>query len=275
MAQVLGVSESGYHKWVRRQLCVPSRRAIEDEQLLMDINNIYRSSKGSFGSRKIVKIINARKLKPINHKRIERIMHENYLFSKSSKKYHCTTDSKHKEVIADNLIDRNFDAASPNEKMVSDTTVISTKEGDLYVAGIIDLYARMPVGLAMSRHNDKELVIAALNDMLIRGCGSPGCIMHSDRGSTYASRDYRIQLSRHELLCSMSRKGDCWDNAPMECFWGKLKSEWLQANYQTIEAAARDVYEYVWHFYSRLRPHESLGYQTPLEYYCKVKNVSY
>ncbi len=151
--------------------------------------------------------------------------------------------------------------------MVSDTTVVLTAQGPLYVAGILDLYGRIPVGMAMSTKNDRHLVMNALDDMLIRGCGREGCIIHSDRGSTYASKEYRELLEKHGLTCSMSRKGDCWDNAPMESFWGKMKSEWLKKKYKRMEDAARDIYEYVWHFYPCERPHETYGYLTPLEVY--------
>ena len=139
--------------------------------------------------------------------------------------------------------------------MVSDTTVVETGEGDLYAAAILDLYGRMPVGLAMGRRNNRFLVMDAFKDMLFRGCVFPGCILHSDRGSTYASYDYRRLIDRYGYLCSMSRKGDCWDNAPMECFWGKMKEEWLKEKYDTIAEAKHDIYEYFWSFYPNERPH--------------------
>ena len=155
---------------------------------------------------------------------------------------------------------------------VSDTTVITTGQGKLYVAGILDLYGDMPVGIAMSTRNDKKLVMNEFDDMIMRGCGKPGCIIHSDRGSTYCATEYRQLISRYDFLCSMSRKGDCWDNAPMESFWGKMKSEWLSDKYDTIQQAKRDVYEYVWHFYPKERPHETFGYLTPDEFYRQGKN---
>lgn len=270
MAKVLEVSESGYYKWIAALNAPISDKELEDIELAEEIHKIFVESHGSFGSRKITQRLNEKRSKTVNHKRVERLMSEYGLFSKTHKKYICTTDSKHSNAIADNLLARNFDATKPNEKMVSDTTVVSTKQGNLYVAGILDLYGRLPVGLAMSKRNDKELVIEALKDMLARGCGSPGCIMHSDRGSTYSSEDYRKLLSKHDLLCSMSKKGDCWDNAPMESFWGKMKSEWLKKTYATMDEAKRDIYEYVWNFYPRKRPHASNGYMTPIQYYEQV-----
>ena len=267
MAKVLEVSESGYYKWQEKYTSGPSKREQEDLELAEEIYVIFSRSKGSFGSRKVTRVLNRNREKPVNHKRVERLMREYCLFSKTKKMFMCTTDSNHKETIADNLIGRDFEAEGPNEKMVSDTTVVVTKQGKLYAAGILDLYGRMPVGLALSRNNDHRLVIDALEDMIVRGYGKPGCFMHSDRGSTYASVEYRKALSKKELLCSMSGKGDCWDNAPMESFWGKMKSEWLKDKYDTIEEAARDIYEYVWHFYPIERPHATNNYLTPVEYY--------
>lgn len=272
MAKVLGVSESGYFKWCKRNNAPLTEKEQEDIKITEEIFAIYRSSRGSYGSRKITAILNKTHETPINHKRVERIMQECCLFSRTCKKYICTTDSDHDEMIADNLINRDFTAAEPDTKMLSDTTVITTRQGKLYVAGILDLYGDMPVGIAMSTHNDKKLVMDAFDDMIMRGCGKPGCIIHSDRGSTYCAKEYRQLISKHDFLCSMSRKGDCWDNAPMESFWGKMKSEWLVDKYATIQQAKRDVYEYVWHFYPKERPHETFGYLTPDEVYRKGKN---
>ena len=270
MAKFLGVSESGYHKWIASLSRPLSAKEDEDIEITEEIHRIFTESKGSFGSRKITRILNENRQKPVNHKRVERLMTEHCLFSRTHKKYICTTDSNHANPVADNLLKRDFTVSKPNTKMVSDTTVVKTKQGNLYVAGIMDLYGRVPVGLAMSKYNDRHLVISALEDMIARGCGRPGCILHSDRGSTYASEDYRKLINVHGFICSMSRKGDCWDNAPMESFWGKMKAEWLEEKYDTIEAAKRDVYEYVWHFYPRKRPHASNGYMTPMQYYEQV-----
>ena len=267
MAKVLEVSGSGYYKWYTRQHQEASPKEIEDAALTAEILRIFRESRGSFGYRKITAILNKGRKEPVNHKRVARIMREYGLRSRTVKTYACTTDSDHDYPIAENLIQRDFTAAGKNEKMVSDTTVISTGEGNLYVAGILDLYGRMPVGFAMSIHNDRFLVMEALEDMLIRGCGKQGCILHSDRGSTYASDDYRKLLEENQLVCSMSRKGNCWDNAPMECFWGKMKSEWMDREYETIAEAAADVYEYCWSFYPHQRIHASLNYMTPVTYY--------
>lgn len=266
MAKVLQVSQSGYYKWVRRMEAPLTEKEREDQILKEKIFELFRQSRGSYGSRKITALINKDSEKPINHKRIERIMRENDLFSKTRKKFVCLTDSNHSYPVAKNLLDRNFSADRPNQKMVSDTTEISTKEGKLYVAGILDLYGRIPVGLAIGTHNDRYLIIHALEDALAKGCRGEGCLLHSDRGSTYCCDEYQAMLQRYGFVCSMSRKGNCWDNAPMESFWGKMKTEWLKSSYQTKAEAIRDIYEYVWNFYIYQRPHEAIHFLTPHQY---------
>ena len=266
MAKALRVSQSGYYKWVRKQEAPPTEKELEDQLLKKMIFELFRESRGSYGSRKITAEINKRWGSAVNHKRVERIMRENDLFSKTRKGYTCLTDSDHDYPVAENILDRDFTASEPNQKMVSDTTEISTGEGKLYVAGILDLYGRMPAGLAIGTRNDRYLVIRALEDALARGCGAPGCLLHSDRGSTYCSEEYQELLKKNGFVCSMSRKGNCWDNAPMESFWGKMKTEWLKPKYRTRQEAIQDIYEYVWNFYVYQRPHESINYLTPHQY---------
>lgn len=269
MAKVLKVSESGYYKWKTTHSGITSKE-LDDIKLLEEIKEIYYKSKRVFGIRKVTKRLNRQRSKEgkerVNHKRVERIMREYDLHSKNSRKYRVTTDSNHNMPVHENLLARDFNADSPDEKFVSDTTVVSTNEGDLYAAAILDLYGRMPVGLSLSKHNDRFLVLEALKEMLIMGHGKKGSILHSDQGSTYCSEAYQQAIERAEMICSMSRKGNCWDNAPMESFWGKMKSEWLLDKYDTIEEAAKDIQEYVWKFYPYERPHASLDYLTPVEY---------
>ena len=267
MARVLCVSESGYYKWLRRRNAPLTVREQEEFDLTEEIYSIFKASHYSYGSRKITAILNQRHTEPINHKRVERIMQKYCWHSKVRRKYIVTTDSDHDFPIAPNLLKRDFSTDRPGQKMVSDTTAIPTGEGTLYVAGILDLYGRRPVGIALSMHNDRFLVLDALEDMIIRGFKHTGAILHSDRGSTYCSREYRQAIEDAGMICSMSRKGDCWDNAPMECFWGKMKSEWMDRDYETIAEAAADVYEYCWSFYSKQRIHASLNYTTPERYY--------
>ena len=267
MARILSVSESGYYKWLRKRNSPLTVREQEELDLTEEIYSIFKASHYSYGSRKITAILNQRHTEPINHKRVERIMQKYCWHSKVRKSYIVTTDSDHDLPIAPNLLKRDFSAERPGQKMVSDTTAISTGEGTLYVAGILDLYGRIPVGIALSMHNDRFLVLDALEDMVIRGFKHTGAILHSDRGSTYCSGEYRQAIEDAGMICSMSRKGDCWDNAPMECFWGKMKAEWMDCDYETIAEAAADVYEYCWSFYSKQRIHASLNYTTPERYY--------
>jgi putative transposase len=267
MARILSVSESGYYKWLRRRNAPLTVREQEELNLTEEIYSIFKASHYSYGSRKITAILNQRHTEPINHKRVERIMQKYCWHSKVRRKYIVTTDSDHDFPIAPNLLKRDFSTDGPGQKMVSDTTAIPTGEGTLYVAGILDLYGRRPVGIALSMHNDRFLVLDALEDMILRGFKHTGAILHSDRGSTYCSREYRQAIEDAGMICSMSRKGDCWDNAPMECFWGKMKSEWMDRDYETIAEAAADVYEYCWSFYSKQRIHASLNYTTPERYY--------
>ena len=239
MAKVLKVSQSGYYKWVRKLAAPITEKELDDIALTEKIFELFKRSRGSFGSRKITKLINDEHDEPVNHKRIERLMRENDLYSRTHKKYVCTTDSDHEYPVANNLLDRDFHADQPNEKMVSDTTYIYTEEGWLYLAAIMDLYGRKIVGMSISEKNDQNLVIAALEDAKNR-IGKKhlkGCILHSDRGSTYASNSYIEKINEYKMVGSMSRTGNCWDNAPIESFWGRMKVEWLDTCYKTKEEA--------------------------------------
>ena len=268
MARVLGVSESGYYRWLSRK---PSKRAEEDLVLIEEIAEIFYASRCVFGSRKITSIMRSRG-RLINHKRVVRLMSEYCLYSRVCKEYNSFTEPGDGNNIKENLLKRDFSVTGPDQKMVSDTTGIRTKEGWLYVAGILDLCGRIPVGMATGPKNDTKLVSTAFRDMRRRGHGGNGCILHSDRGSTYSSSEYQELISSSDMLSSMSRKGDCWDNAPMESFWGKMKLEFVDRTYDTLDEARAAVYEYVWSFYTNLRPHAANGYLTPAEYYKQAKS---
>ena len=265
MAYVFEVSRSGYYAWLNR---IPCKHTEENERLLTKIKSIHKENKRVYGSIKIKKCIEQDEPKPINHKRIERLMKENGIFSKVQKKYKATTNSHHNLPVAENILNREFKASRPNEKMVSDITYIPTDEGWLYLAGIMDLYGQKIVGISMDSRMTKELVCNALKDVTGRTGNIKGCILHSDRGSQYCSYMYQDMAKEHGFISSMSRKGNCWDNAPMESFWGKLKQEWLnEQHFKTREEAKAAVFEYVWIFYNRKRIHETNGYKTPDEYY--------
>jgi len=264
LCKVLRVSRSGYYAWENRP---KSARAIENDQLTEQIKAIHTKKKRTYGCRKMTKEIR-RSGKVVNHKRIERIMKQEGIRSKVAKKFKATTDSKHNLPVAENILNREFTATTPNQKMVSDITYLWTEEGWLYIAGVMDLYGQKIVGLSMGERMTKELVINAI-ESAYKHAGRPrGVLIHSDRGSQYCSHDYQNLLKRHGFICSMSRKGNCWDNAPMEAFWGKMKYEWLnEHHFSTRDEARVAVFEYVEIFYNRQRLHESNGYLTPEEYY--------
>ena len=265
MAQWLQVSKSGYYAWRKRP---KSKRCMENKTLLEEIIRIHESSRGTYGGRKITHEINRRAEKKVNHKRVERIMRENGIRSKSHKKYKATTNSSHNLPVAENILNKEFTANSPGQKMVSDITYIPTDEGWLYLAGVMDLCGSKIVGVSMDSRMTKELVISALKDAICHTRATSGCILHSDRGSQYCSLEYQALAKGHGFISSMSRKGNCWDNAPMESFWGKLKQEWLnEQHFRTREEAKSAVFEYIWIFYNRKRIHEANGYLTPEEYY--------
>ena len=271
MAIVLGVSESGYYAWAKRQSRGPNPRTVERETLRDRIFEIYTESNCVYGSRKITRILRRKYKMNVNHKRIENIMHDAGIRSKASKKYKATTNSKHNLPVSENLLNRDFRAFGPNQKMVSDITYIRTDEGWLYLASIMDLYGRKIVGMAMDSTMTKELVIRALVDAKSRIGKVKDCILHSDRGTQYCSRSYQNLLRASGFISSMSRKGNCWDNAPMESFWGKLKQEWLnEQHFKTRDEAKKAVFEYIWIFYNRKRAHAANDYMTPEEYYSQA-----
>lgn len=279
MCRVLEVSTSSYYAWIKRP---KSKRQQENEALLRDIKAVHSESNRVYGSIKIKKAIEAKemgkrhcKLERINHKRIERLMKENGIQSKTKKKYKATTNSNHHLPVAENVLNRDFEASRPNEKLVSDITYIYTDEGWLYVAGVMDLCGGKIVGLSMSDRMTKELVINALDDAHRNGTKQPGAIFHSDRGSQYCSLAYQAKLKRYGYICSMSRKGNCWDNAPMESFWGKMKQEWLNDyKFKTREEAKSKIFEYIMVFYNRKRIHEAYDYKTPDQYYTEKLTFS-
>lgn len=266
MAGILKVSKSGYYDWLNRKA---SGRQEENAMIYHDILEIFLASRSSAGARRIAKQLSIIYSRPVNRKRVNRIMKENGLVPKGRKKYIVTTDSSKTVTVFPNLLKRDFTATERNRKMVSDTTYIYTEEGWLYLAAIMDLYGRKIVGMAVSEHNDKELVISALKDAgnRIGKKHLEGCILHSDRGSTYASKEYIDLMDEYKMTGSMSRTGNCWDNAPIESFWGRMKVEWLKRAYRTRQEAIDDIYEYIWAYYNRSRLHSANGYVCPEEFY--------
>ena len=194
-------------------------------------------------------------------------MRENGIRAKQKRKFKATTDSKHSHPAAPNLLDRDFEASAPNQKWAADITYIHTREGWLYLAAIMDLYSRMIVGWSMSSRMTRRLVLDALEMAVGRRHPEAGLLHHSDRGSQCACGDYQKAIRAYGMICSMSRKGDCWDNAPMESFFHTLKTELIHhRDYRTRWEAKTDIFEYIEVFYNRSRRHSALGFITPEEY---------
>ena len=230
------------------------------------IREIHKKHRAVYGSRKVRKELE-RLGKRVNHKRVERVMKKEGLRSRVAKKFKATTNSSHTLPVAENILNRDFTAEKAGQKMVSDITYLWTDEGWLYIAGVLDLYGHKVVGLSMGERMTKELVISALEEAYHRSGRPRGTLIHSDRGSQYCSNDYQERIKEYGFICSMSRKGNCWDNAPMEAFWGKMKYEWLSdQRFRTREDARSAVFEYVEIFYNRQRLHAGNGYRTPEEY---------
>lgn len=264
MCRVIGVSRSGYYCWHGRGM---SQRALRREELTLEVRRIHSESKKIYGHRKVHKGLLEETEIVCCLETVRIIMKEEGLQAKASKKYVVTTDSSHDQPVADNLLDRDFDASGPNEKWVSDITYIRTLEGWLYLATTMDLWARNIVGWAMSDTIDAELVCDALTMAVNQRRPGPGLIHHSDRGVQYASDKFQGLLKLHGMKCSMSRKGDCWDNAPAESFFGKLKTEHIGSRiYRTRREAEQELFWYIEVFYNRKRRHASLGYLSPAEF---------
>jgi len=265
--RVLKLSPSGYYAWCGRGV---SAREIEDARLIDKIRNIYDATSGVYGVRRIYRQLLADG-ENCSVNRVARLMRKCGLRAKRRRKYQVTTDSKHSFPVAENLLDREFFSAGPNQVWASDITYIWTQEGWLYLAAVIDLHSRMVVGWSMSERIDRSLVLDALSMAVGRRKPGPGLIHHSDRGIQYASNDYQAALKRHEMLCSMSHKGDCWDNAVAESFFSTLKTERVHHRlYRSRAEARRDIFEYIEVFYNRVRLHSTLGYLSPAQFECRA-----
>ena len=259
--KVLDVSASGFYAWRKHQ---PSRRAVANQNLLQDIRRIHWDSRKLYGSPRVHAALRKEGQK-ISRRRVEKLMRDNDLRAITKRRVRVkTTDSNHNLPIAPNLLDRNFGALGPNEKWLADITYIFTAEGWLYLAAILDLYTRKIVGWAMRDHMRVELTLAALMMAVQRQRPAPGLIHHTDRGSQFAAHDYQNALAAAGMTCSMSRRGNCWDNAPMESFFHTLKTELVhQRNYATREEARRDLFQYIEGYYNRQRIHSALNSLTP------------
>ena len=264
MCRLLGVTRSGYYSYQRRNANTPADP--EHQEMLHWVREIAKSSDYSYGSRRMKKALNALGF-PIGRNKARRLMREANIQVRHRKKYKVTTNSNHKQPVYDNLLVRRFDVDKPNEVYVSDITYVWTQEGWLYLAVVIDLYSRKVVGWSMSSRMKAKLVCDALRMAIWQRRPKAGLIHHSDRGSQYASKSFRRMLDTHQFRGSMSRKGDCWDNAVVESFFGSLKQERVQwRHYQSRYEAQQDILHYISMFYNSYRLHSYLGYKSPNQY---------
>lgn len=263
MCRALGVSTSGYYDWQGRE---PSKRAQDDVQLASVVRAVHEESRRTYGSPRVHRELRERGI-CVGRKRVERVMRENDLMGRRRPRFRRTTDSKHDGPIAPNLLERNFTTDQPDRVWVGDITYIWTNAGWLYLATIIDLFSRRVVGWSMASQMRTELVLGALQAALGKRTPSPsGLIFHSDRGSQYASAAFREALEAAGIRSSMSRKGDCWDNAVAESFFSTLKTELVhRLTFLNRQAARFAIAEWVEVFYNGKRRHSAIDYATPRE----------
>jgi putative transposase len=263
MCQVLEVSENGYYNWRKRG---KSKRKLGDEVLAERIEDAYQQHGGKYGSPRIHAALKAQGVS-CGRKRVARLMQEHDLYARRRRRKARTTNSQHRFPIAPNLLKRDFAADAPNKKWVADMTFIETREGWLYLSGVLDTYSRKIVGWAMDKQHETTLVETALQMALLARRPPAGLIHHSDRGSEYASTRYQSMLQQQSIQASMSGKGDCYDNSMMESFWATLKEECCGTIiFATRSEAKLAIFAYIEGYYNRKRLHSSLGYMSPVEY---------
>lgn len=265
MCKAFKVSRGGYYDWRGRK---PSSGARKRLAIGEEATRFHLRSHGIYGHRKVHQDLLAETPElSCSRETLRKVMAELGLFSRVKRRFVRTTDSKHRLPVAANILDRDFIATGPNQKWVADITYIRTLEGWLYLAGIMDLWSRRIVGWSMADQIDAALVCDALAAALMQRRPGAGLLHHSDRGVQYAAEDFQTLLQKHGIECSMSRKGNCWDNACQESFFGKVKAEWIQDRiYATRDEAKQDVFWYIEVFYNRQRRHASLGYVSPADF---------
>jgi len=263
MCQALQVSRSGYYAWLHRP---ESNRAISNKLLIKEIKRVYQNSRRTYGYPRVARQLRNEGIS-CSRNRVAKLMSENGIVAKTKRKFKATTDSKHDFPVAKNLLKQNFFADKPNQVWVADITYIPTGEGWLYLAAIVDLFNREIVGWAMDKTMARELVLKALKQAVGRKRPPAGLIHHSDQGKQYASFDYQQAIKDFGITTSMSRKGNCYDNACIESFFGTLKRELIYGSRYKSRADARlAIFEYIEVFYNRIRLHSTLNYMSPVEY---------
>jgi len=263
VCSLLGVSRSGFYAWRGR---APSQHAQQDERLRVQVREAHEGSRRTYGSPRVHAELATKNIR-VSRKRVARLMREQDLVARRRRRYKCTTMSDHDQPVAANLLDRQFHAERPNQRWVGDTTelLIGTGGAKLFLAAIVDLFSRRVVGWATSAVNDRHLTLKALDQALRRRCPDAGLLHHSDQGSPYASEDYQDALALRGITCSMSRRGNCYDNAAMESWNSTLKSE-LGERFDSYAAAKEQLFDYIEVFYNQQRLHSSLGYASPAAY---------
>jgi transposase InsO family protein len=266
LCQTLDVSTSGYYDWRQRCDC-PGLRALEDQTLAQEIGRIHTRSRQTYGSPRVMRELRKKGRRHGRH-RIARLMKQKGLCGRQKGRHRVqTTDSKHDHPIAPNRLAEAPKASAPNQIWVADITYIDTEEGWLYLAGVLDLYSRKIVGWAVSERIDTRLVLSALDMALTHRAPPANLLFHSDRGVQYASGDFRQALTQANLVASMSRKGNCYDNAAMESFWSTLKLELVYRGVFKNRAQARaQIFDYIEVFYNRQRSHSALDYNSPVDF---------
>jgi transposase InsO family protein len=260
LCRALAVSRAGFYAWHGRP---ESKRDGEDRRLAVLVRAAHEESRRTYGSPRVHIDLTAQNER-VGRKRVARLMRQASLKARVRRRYKCTTMSEHDQPIAPNLLARRFEAAYPNQRWVTDTTELVAGNGRLYLAAVLDLYSRLLVGWALSAVNDRHLTLKALEQALRRRDPEDGLLHHSDQGSTYASEDYRKALAAHGITCSMSRRGNCYDNAAMESWFSTLKFE-LGERFESATQAKHALFDYIEVFYNQKRRHSSLGYATPAD----------
>lgn len=264
MCRVLEVSRSGYYAFKSRP---KSRQRIENDKLLIEIRRVFLDHEENYGSPRIWNELNHNRGIRCSENRVARLMKANGIVAVHKRKFRVTTNSKHDYPVWPNILDRDFMVERPNKVWVSDITYVWTMEGWLYVAAVLDLFFRGVIGLAMDKTIAATLTTRAMQQAILRRSPGKGLICHSDRGSQYAGNDFKAILTEHGFVGSMSRKGDCWDNAVAESFFHTLKVELVHKyRFKTREEAKRRIFQYVEMYYNRKRAHSTLNYLSPFEY---------
>lgn len=270
MCRVLDVSPAGFYGWRTR---APSARALADERLLLNVRVSHQRSAGTYGAPRVHQDLRATGLR-VGKKRVARLMRQQGLVGRVRRRRVRTTDSTHPDPVAPNLLARQFAVqgiGAMDRIWVSDITYVPTREGWLFLATVLDLASRRVVGWAMRETLELELALSALRMALGTRRPAPGLLHHSDRGTQYAAAEYRALLAAHGMIASMSRKGDCWDNAVAESFFATLELELIvKSEWRTRDAARRAIFRYIETWYNRERRHSTLGYRSPAQYEAEV-----